>query len=165
MTSAFSWQNSIRVCPASFRISRPNLPVTPGVSWLPTFAFQSPIIKRTFLGVFILKGLVSFHRTIQLQLLQHYWSGHRLGLLWYWLVCLGNEQRSFCHFWDCIQEQVSSCGCTAWSSEQRTGDTPHPRLGAKAVRRYTIFKVRNSSCALLEQPWIDIPRPRYEKPQ
>ena len=47
-----SWQNSISLCPASFRIPRPNLPVTPGVSSLPTFAFQSPIMKRTsFLGV------------------------------------------------------------------------------------------------------------------
>ena len=34
MTSAFSWQNSISLCPASFLIPRPNLPVTPGVSWL-----------------------------------------------------------------------------------------------------------------------------------
>ena len=32
MTSAFSWQNSISLYPASFRIPRPNLPVTPGVS-------------------------------------------------------------------------------------------------------------------------------------
>ena len=32
MTSAFSWQNSISLCPASFHIPRPNLPVTPGVS-------------------------------------------------------------------------------------------------------------------------------------
>ena len=31
-TSAFSWQNSITLCPVSFRILRPNLPVTPGVS-------------------------------------------------------------------------------------------------------------------------------------
>ena len=30
MTSAFSWQNSISLCPASFRTPRPNLPVTPG---------------------------------------------------------------------------------------------------------------------------------------
>ena len=30
MTSAFSWQNSISVCPASFHTPRPNLPVTPG---------------------------------------------------------------------------------------------------------------------------------------
>ena len=29
MTSAFSWQNSISLCPASFHIPRPNLPVTP----------------------------------------------------------------------------------------------------------------------------------------
>ena len=28
----------------------------------------------------------------QLQPFQHYSSGHRLGLLWYWMVCLGNEQ-------------------------------------------------------------------------
>ena len=52
MTSAFSWQNSVSLWPASFCIPRPNLPVTPGISWLPTFAFQSPIMKRTsFVGV------------------------------------------------------------------------------------------------------------------
>ena len=34
------------LCPASFCTARPNLPVTPGVSWLPTFALQSPIMKR-----------------------------------------------------------------------------------------------------------------------
>ena len=52
MTSAFSQQNSISLCPASFCTPRPNLPVTPGVSWLPTFAFHSPIMKRTsFWGV------------------------------------------------------------------------------------------------------------------
>ena len=67
------------------------------------FAFQSPIMKRTSFGVLVLKGLVGLHRTVPLQLLQHYWSGHRLALLWYWMVCLGSEQRSFCHFWDCIQ--------------------------------------------------------------
>ena len=37
MTSAFSWQNSITLCPTSFCTPRPNLPVTPGVSWLPTY--------------------------------------------------------------------------------------------------------------------------------
>ena len=52
MTSVFSWQSSISLCPASFCTPRPNLPVIPGISWLPTFAFQSPIMKRTFfLGV------------------------------------------------------------------------------------------------------------------
>ena len=58
MASAFSWQNSISLCPASLRIPRPNLPVTPGVSWLPNFAFQSSIMKRTsFFWVLVLKGL------------------------------------------------------------------------------------------------------------
>ena len=54
--------------------------------------------KGHLFWVLVLKGLVCLHRSIQLQLLQRYWLGHRLGLLWYWMVCLGNEQRS-----DCIQ--------------------------------------------------------------
>ena len=83
-----SWQNSISLCPASCHIPRPNLPVTPGISWLPTFAFQSPIMKRTSFLVLVLTGFVGLHRTGQLQLLQRYWLGHRLGLLWYWMVCL-----------------------------------------------------------------------------
>ena len=114
MTSVFSWQNSISLCPASFRIPRPYFPVTPGVSWLPTFAFQSPIVKRTSFWVLVLKGLVGLHRTVQLQLLQRYWLGHRLGVLWYCMVCLGNEQRSFCHFWDCIQVLHFELFCWPW---------------------------------------------------
>ena len=77
-SSAFSWQNSISLFPASFCIPRPYLPVTPGVSWLPTFVFQSPIMKRASFWLLVLEGLVGLHRTIQLQLLQHYWSGHLL---------------------------------------------------------------------------------------
>ena len=70
--------------------------------------YSSPLKwKGHFLCVLVLKGPVGLHGTIQLQLLQHYWLGHRLGLLWYWMVCLGNEQRSFCHFWDCIQVLIS----------------------------------------------------------
>ena len=98
MTSVFSWQNSFNLCPGSFCTPRPYLPLTSGVSWLPTFAFQSPIMKRTCFGGVVLEGLIGLHRTIQLQLLQPYWLRHRLGLLWYWMVCLGNEQRSFCRF-------------------------------------------------------------------
>ena len=103
MISAFSWQNSISLCPASFRTPRPNLLVTPGVSLLPTFAFQSPVVKRTSFLAVSSKKSVGLHRTVQLQLLQHYCLRHRLGLLWYWMVCLINKQRSLCHFWDCIQ--------------------------------------------------------------
>ena len=39
-------------CSALFCTPRPNLPVTQVISWLPTFAFQIPIMKRiSFLGV------------------------------------------------------------------------------------------------------------------
>ena len=37
--------------------------------------------KDIFWGVLVLEGVVGHHRTVQLQLLQHYWSEHRLGLL------------------------------------------------------------------------------------
>ena len=44
--------------------------------------------------VLVLEGLVGLHKTVQLQLLQHYWLGHKLGLLWYWMVCTGKKQIS-----------------------------------------------------------------------
>ena len=78
--------------------SRAKLPVIPGIAWLSTFAFHCPIMKRKPFWVLIPEGLVGLHRIVQLQLLQHYWLGHKLWLLWYWMVCLGNEQISFCHF-------------------------------------------------------------------
>ena len=37
--------------------------------------------KDIFLGVLVLEGLVGLRRTFQLQLLQHYWLEHKLGLL------------------------------------------------------------------------------------
>ena len=90
---------------------------TPGVSWLPIFAFHSPIMKRTSFGVLVLKGLAGLHRNIRLQLLQCYWLGHRLWLSWYWMVCLGNKQRSLCHFWDCIQVLHFRLFCWPWLLE------------------------------------------------
>ena len=41
MTSAFSWQNSVSFCPASFCTPRPNLLVTPGISYLLPSIFPS----------------------------------------------------------------------------------------------------------------------------
>ena len=114
ITSVFSWQNSISLYPASFCIPRPNLPVILGISWLPIFTFQSPIMKRISLWGISSRRSCKSHRTVQLQLLQHYWLGHRLGLPWYWMVCLGNEQRSFCHFWDCIQVLHFRLFCWLW---------------------------------------------------
>ena len=70
--------------------------------------------KDIFFWVLVLKDLVGLHWTIQLKLVQHYWLGHRLGLLWYWMICLGNEQRSFCCFWDCIQVLQFGLFCWLW---------------------------------------------------
>ena len=42
------------------------------------FAFPSPMVKRTSFLALVLEGLVGLHRTIQLQLLQHYCLGHSL---------------------------------------------------------------------------------------
>ena len=66
--------------------------------------------KDIFLGGRLKRSCRS-HRNVQFQLLQCYWSGHILGLPWHWMVCLGNEQRSFCRFWDCIQELHSRLFC------------------------------------------------------
>ena len=76
---------------------------------------SSPLQWRGHLfWVLVLEGLVDLHRTIQLQPLQDYWPGHRLRLLWYWRVCLENEQKLFCHFWDCIQVLHFRLFCWLW---------------------------------------------------
>ena len=49
--------------------------------------------KDNFL-VLVLEALVSLHRTVQLQLLWHQCLGHRLGLLWYLMVCIGKKNVS-----------------------------------------------------------------------
>ena len=83
MTSAFSLQNSISLCPASFCTPRSNLPVTPGISWLPIL-HSSPLWWTGHLfWVLILEGPVGLHRTIQLQLLQHYWLGIDCDIEWF----------------------------------------------------------------------------------
>ena len=46
MTSVFPWQNSVSLCLLRFGLPRPNFPVTPGISWLPTFSFLSPTMKK-----------------------------------------------------------------------------------------------------------------------
>ena len=97
MTSAFSWQNSVSLWPASFC---PPGPITPGISWLPTFAFQAPVMIRTSFLVLALESIIGLDISSQLPLLWHKWLGHRLVLLWCWMVFLGNEPRSLCWFWD-----------------------------------------------------------------
>ena len=82
-----------------------------------TSYFCIPVLyneKDIFFWVFVLEGLLGLHRTVQLQLLQCYWSGHRLRLPWYCMVCLGNKQRSFCGFWDFIQVLHFRLFCWLW---------------------------------------------------
>ena len=74
--------NSVSLCHASFCTPRSNLPVTPHISSLPSFAFQSPMMKRTSFLVLVLDDLVDLHRTGQIQVLQHQWLVHR-GLYYY----------------------------------------------------------------------------------
>ena len=72
MTSVFSWQNTVSLCPASFPTPWPKIPVTPGNSWLPTFAFQYRMMKRTSF-LLVLESVVGLHETSPLQLLWHQW--------------------------------------------------------------------------------------------
>ena len=99
--------------------TRPTFPLRESV---PSRSFHKPLILLLHFWVLVLEQLVGLHRTIQLQLLQHYWLGHRLGLLWYWMVCLGNEQRSFCCFWDCLQA-FHSDQCKEIEENNRMGKT------------------------------------------
>ena len=68
------WKNSVSLCPTSFCAK------FACYSWYlltSYFALQSAIMKRTsFFWVLVLEGLAGLHRTIQIQLLQHYWLGH-----------------------------------------------------------------------------------------
>ena len=91
MTNAFSWQNFLSL-PLLHSVLQSQTCLLLQVSFDFVLLHSSPLWWKGH-----------FHRTIQLQLLQHWWLGHRLGLLWYWMVFLGNELISFCHFWDCTQ--------------------------------------------------------------
>ena len=99
--------------PCFILYSQAKLAVTPVLSWHPTFAFQSPIMKRNPFWVLVLKGLLGLHRTVQLQLVQHYWLGHRT-----WITVIVNglpwKQRSFCCFWDCVQVLHFRLFCGPW---------------------------------------------------
>ena len=65
MTSVFSWQNSISLCPTLFCIPRPNLPVTPNFPrCFLTFYFCIPVPyneKDIFFWVLVPEDLVGLH--------------------------------------------------------------------------------------------------------
>ena len=47
-------------------------------------------------------------------LLKTFFYWRIIALPWYWMVCLRNEQRSFCRFWDCIQVLHFRLFCWLW---------------------------------------------------
>ena len=87
MTSVFSWQNSISLdktpLPCFILYSKAKLACYSRYLLTSYFTFQFPMMKRTSLLVLVLKCHIGLHRIVQLQFLQHYWLGHRLGLLWF----------------------------------------------------------------------------------
>ena len=104
--------------------------------------------KEHLFGVLVLEGL---HRIVQLQLLQHYWLGHRLGLLWYWVVCLGNEQRSFCHFEIVYQHTVVTV--PQWccqTTKHRTSLISHPCGSALLIAQGLLLCLGQASHYLIQ---------------
>ena len=68
----------------------------------------------------VLEGLGGPHGTIQVQLLWHYWLGHRIWLRWCWMVSLGTNQDHFVIFETapmyCILDSLVDCkGCSILS--------------------------------------------------
>ena len=82
MTSAFSWQNSISLA-LLHSVLQGQICLLLQVSLDFHFCIPVPYRERHLLGVLVIEGLLGLHRTVQLQLLQRYWLGQRLGLLWY----------------------------------------------------------------------------------
>ena len=76
MTSQFSWQNSVSLCPDSFCAPRPNFACYSRCFLTCYFCIPVPYNEKDiYFFTFILEGLLGFHRTIQFQLLQGYWLG------------------------------------------------------------------------------------------
>ena len=91
ITNVFSWQNSLSLCPASF-CTQGQTCLLLQVSLDFLLWHSNPLWWKAYLSLLlVLEGLIGLHRTVQLWLLRHQWLRHRLGLLWYWMVCLGNE--------------------------------------------------------------------------
>ena len=65
---ACSFDKTVSFYSASFCTPRLNLPVTPTITWLPIFAFQSPMMKKAYFLVLVLEGLVGLHRISEFQL-------------------------------------------------------------------------------------------------
>ena len=89
----------LNFCPVSSCIPRPNLPAIPHIFFIFSFCIPIPYDDKNIFHLQLALGNhVCLHRTDQCELLHNQDSGQRLALLWWWIVCLENEQRPFCKF-------------------------------------------------------------------
>ena len=86
--------------------------LNPGISWLPTFVFHSPMMKRMFFLVLVLEGLVGLHSSNSAS------SALAVGAqTWITVILNGlpwKPQRSLCHSWDCTQILHFRLFCWLW---------------------------------------------------
>ena len=99
MTSVFSRQNSYQHLPCFILYSKAKFSCYS--RYLLTSYFCIPVPydeKDIFLGALVLEVLIGIHRTIQFQLLQHYWLGHTLDyrdIEWFALEMNGDHSAIF----------------------------------------------------------------------
>ena len=160
MTSVFSWQKSISLCPASFCTPRPKLTAIPGISWLPTFALQSPIMKRTsFLGVISKRSCRSsyYHSTSAslALLIGAVLDYHDIE----WFALETNRDHSL--IFEIVSKYCISDSFVDYDGYPISSKGFLPTVvDIMVFWRYPSSKVRSSGCTLLEQAWRDIPCPR-----
>ena len=98
ITSMFSWQNSISLCPVSFCTPSPNFPVTPGVSFLlftKLLLHSSPYNEKDiFWGVLVLEGLVCLYRILNFCFFSIIGRGIDLDYYIEWFSLEGNRDHS-----------------------------------------------------------------------
>ena len=143
MTSAFSWQNSISLCPASFRTPRPNLPVTPWKAAMDCAEVHG------------LGWTAQKHGREELPLTQVQGRQRRGATPWPRSGVAAESTRL--HWRRSGREELPHI---RGQGPRPRGATPRSRSGGAAVRRYPSSKVRSSGCALLEWLWRDTPCPR-----
>ena len=143
MTSAVSWQNSISLFPASFCTPRLNLPVTPGVSWLPTFAFQSPINLKSTINLENLY-LVQISSLFSLRMLWENYARIQVHLLLPLVIFTGSPQ---------VIENSDLIRATYKAVENWIGIGVAKQFFSRYFMRLKGF-MENKSLALLSRDWI-----------
>ena len=99
-----SWRSSLYSSSVLLQVSLDFLPLHSRPLWW----------KGHLFWVLVLEDLVVLQRTIQLQILQHYWSGLRFGLLWYWMVALETNRDHSVIFEIAIKYCIFRLFCWLW---------------------------------------------------